>query len=76
MHKSAPGIRASWILASLFTQTKTDGGSMVKEVTDDAVIAYKLPELSFVEITLTEDAKNLIAIINCSLDIDGIIYTL
>ena len=24
MHKSAPGIRTSWILASLFTQTKTD----------------------------------------------------
>ena len=64
------------MLAELFTQTKTDGGSIVKEVTDDAVMAYKLPDWSFVEITLTEDAKNLIAIINCSLDIDVIIYTL
>jgi len=64
------------MLAALFTQTKTDGGSIVKEVTEDAVIANRLPDESFVEITLTEEAKNLIAIINCSLDIDVIIYTL
>ena len=64
------------MLAEWFTQTKTDGGSIVKEVTEDAVIANRLPDESFVEITLTEEAKNLIAIINCSLDIDVIIYTL
>ena len=63
------------MLAELFTQTKTDGGSIVKEVTDDAVIEYNLPDSSFAEITLTDEAKNRIAIINCSLDIDVIIYT-
>jgi hypothetical protein len=63
------------MLAPLLTHTKTDGGSIVNDVTEDAVIAYRLPDWSFVEITLTEEAKNLIAIINCSLDIDVIIYT-
>ncbi len=48
---------------------------MVNEVTEDAVIAYGLLDESFAEITLTDAAKNLIAIINCSLDIDVIIYT-
>jgi hypothetical protein len=64
------------MLASLLTQTKIEGGSIVREVTEDAVIAYDLPDESFVEITLTDAAKNLIAIKNCSLDIDVIIYTL
>ena len=49
---------------------------LLREVTEDAVIAYGLPDESFVEITLTDAAKNLIAIKNCSLDIDVIIYTL
>ena len=38
-------------------------------------ITFEIDE-SFAEITLTDAAKNLIAIINCSLDIDVIIYTL
>ena len=63
------------MLAPLLTQTKIDGGSIVKDVTEDAVIAYKLPHESFAEITLTDEAKNLIAIKNCSFGIGVIIYT-
>jgi hypothetical protein len=44
MHKFSPVVRASWMLAELFTQTKTDGGSIVKEVTEEAVIENKLPD--------------------------------
>jgi hypothetical protein len=64
------------MLAFLFTQTSIAGGSMVKEVTDEAVIAYSFPWESFAETTLTEAAKYLIAIKNCSFGIGVIIYTL
>jgi len=64
------------MVALLLTQTRIEGGSIVKEVTEDAVIANRLPDESFAEITLTDEAKNLIAIKNCSLGIGVIIYTL
>ena len=61
------------MLASLLTQKRIDGGSIVNEVTEDAVIAYDFPEESFAEMMLTDAAKNLIAIKNCSLGISVII---
>ena len=76
MHRDTSFTSVSWMLASLFTQTKIEGGSIDREVTEDAVIAYVSPKASLAEITLTDAAKDLIAIKNCSLVISVIIYNL
>jgi hypothetical protein len=62
--------------ALLFTHTNIDGGSIEREVTDEAVIAYGFPPESFAEIILTDAAKCLIDVKNSSLCIGVIIYTL